>query len=83
MLRLLAGWPLHPHHPPPSLPPPRPPPTVKMVCDTCEKKLSKLVVPDKWKDGARNVVGGKDGGVRVQSAGPSSINKVHKTKRAG
>lgn len=47
-----------------------------MVCDTCESKLSKLVVPDKWKAGARNVIGGKDGGVRVQSAGPSSINKV-------
>lgn len=47
-----------------------------MVCETCESKLSKLVVPDKWKAGARNVIGGKDGGARVQSAGPSSINKV-------
>jgi cysteine-rich PDZ-binding protein len=25
-----------------------------MVCQRCEKKLDKLVVPDKWKAGARN-----------------------------
>ncbi|KNB42915.1 hypothetical protein JH06_3289 [Blastocystis sp. subtype 4] len=25
-----------------------------MVCSRCEKKMGKLVVPDKWKDGARN-----------------------------
>ncbi|KAG7401568.1 hypothetical protein PHYBOEH_000626 [Phytophthora boehmeriae] len=36
-----------------------------MVCSKCEEKLSKLVVPDKWKDGARNVTGGKDGGRAV------------------
>uniref|UniRef100_A0A1J3JAN7 Cysteine-rich PDZ-binding protein n=1 Tax=Noccaea caerulescens TaxID=107243 RepID=A0A1J3JAN7_NOCCA len=29
-----------------------------MVCDKCEKKLSKVIVPDKWKDGARNVTEG-------------------------
>ncbi|TMW64274.1 hypothetical protein Poli38472_012896 [Pythium oligandrum] len=39
-----------------------------MVCDKCEEKLSKLVVPDKWKDGARNTTGGKDGGRAVGSA---------------
>ena len=33
-----------------------------MVCQDCEKKLSKVIVPDKWKDGARNVTGGDDGG---------------------
>ena len=33
-----------------------------MVCKDCEKKLSKVIVPDKWKDGARNVTGGTDGG---------------------
>nr|VDD29608.1 unnamed protein product [Brassica oleracea] len=32
--------------------------TTKMVCDKCEKKLSKVIVPDKWKDGARNVTEG-------------------------
>ncbi|RLN95634.1 hypothetical protein BBJ28_00022344 [Nothophytophthora sp. Chile5] len=36
-----------------------------MVCEKCEEKLSKLVVPDKWKDGARNTTGGKDGGRAV------------------
>ncbi len=25
-----------------------------MVCSRCEKKMGKLIVPDKWKDGARN-----------------------------
>ena len=30
-----------------------------MVCDSCEGKLSKLIVPDKWKEGARNISGGK------------------------
>ncbi|KAF9918974.1 hypothetical protein BX616_003494 [Lobosporangium transversale] len=25
-----------------------------MVCTKCEKKLSKVICPDKWKDGARN-----------------------------
>lgn len=28
-----------------------------MVCDSCQGKLSKVIVPDKWKAGARNVVG--------------------------
>eukprot|EP00270_Netrium_digitus_P014402 TRINITY_DN4885_c0_g1_i1.p2 TRINITY_DN4885_c0_g1~~TRINITY_DN4885_c0_g1_i1.p2 ORF type:complete len:101 (-),score=30.49 TRINITY_DN4885_c0_g1_i1:187-489(-) len=25
-----------------------------MVCDKCEKKLTKVIVPDKWKEGASN-----------------------------
>ncbi|KAK9223636.1 hypothetical protein WN944_012082 [Citrus x changshan-huyou] len=25
-----------------------------MVCEKCEKKLSKVIVPDKWKEGASN-----------------------------
>lgn len=25
-----------------------------MVCDSCQGKLGKVVVPDKWKEGARN-----------------------------
>lgn len=36
-----------------------------MVCEKCEKKLNKVIVPDVWKDGARNVNGGKDGGRKV------------------
>jgi hypothetical protein len=38
-----------------------------MVCEKCEAKLSKLIVPDKWKDGARNTTGGKDGGRQIGS----------------
>eukprot|EP00250_Pteridium_aquilinum_P001652 c11851_g1_i1 orf=106-396(+) len=29
-----------------------------MVCDKCQKKLSKVIVPDKWKDGATNTTEG-------------------------
>ncbi|GAQ80898.1 hypothetical protein KFL_000650310 [Klebsormidium nitens] len=29
-----------------------------MVCAKCEKKLSKVVVPDKWKEGANNTTEG-------------------------
>ena len=36
-----------------------------MVCDKCEKKLDKGSNPDVWKDGARNTLGGKDGGRKV------------------
>ncbi|TYH68532.1 hypothetical protein ES332_D06G266200v1 [Gossypium tomentosum] len=25
-----------------------------MVCEKCQKKLSKVIVPDKWKEGASN-----------------------------
>lgn len=28
-----------------------------MVCDDCEKKLQRVITPDKWKDGARNTLG--------------------------
>lgn len=28
-----------------------------MVCGDCEKKLGKVICPDKWKDGARNTMG--------------------------
>ncbi|KAL0442897.1 UNVERIFIED_CONTAM: Cysteine-rich PDZ-binding protein [Sesamum latifolium] len=29
-----------------------------MVCEKCEKKLSKVIVPDKWKEGAHNTTQG-------------------------
>ncbi|ORX56839.1 cysteine-rich PDZ-binding protein [Hesseltinella vesiculosa] len=32
-----------------------------MVCAKCEKKLTTLAVPDKWKDGAKNVKAGQEG----------------------
>jgi hypothetical protein len=28
-----------------------------MVCSSCESKLSKICVPDKWKEGSRNTLG--------------------------
>lgn len=28
-----------------------------MVCKKCEKKLTTLAAPDKWKDGSKNVLG--------------------------
>ena len=46
-----------------------------MVCDKCQKKLSKVCVPDKWKDGAKNTVSG--GG---QLAGKS--NKALQKRKA-
>ena len=36
-----------------------------MVCEKCEKKLSKSAVPDVWKDGSRNAGAGRDGGRSV------------------
>lgn len=30
----------------------------KMVCEKCEKKLSKVITPDPWKTGARNTTEG-------------------------
>ncbi|RAL44853.1 hypothetical protein DM860_003612 [Cuscuta australis] len=29
-----------------------------MVCEKCEKKLAKVIVPDKWKEGAHNTTEG-------------------------
>eukprot|EP00936_MAST-01D_sp_MAST-1D-sp1_P000588 g588.t1 len=34
-----------------------------MVCAECEEKLSKVIVPDKWRDGARNTTGARSIGV--------------------
>ncbi|CAH8491670.1 unnamed protein product [Dicrocoelium dendriticum] len=34
-----------------------------MVCEKCEKKLGKVITPDPWKAGARNVIG--SGGRRL------------------
>eukprot|EP00164_Ancoracysta_twista_P004238 GFYU01005708.1.p1 GENE.GFYU01005708.1~~GFYU01005708.1.p1 ORF type:complete len:107 (+),score=23.96 GFYU01005708.1:124-444(+) len=36
-----------------------------MVCEKCQKKQSTLLVPDKWRDGAKNVTRGN------AAAGPS------------
>lgn len=29
-----------------------------MVCDSCQSKVSKICVPDKWKEGSRTVTSG-------------------------
>ncbi|CAI5986799.1 unnamed protein product [Closterium sp. NIES-65] len=34
-----------------------------MVCDKCAKKLSKVIVPDKWKEGASNTT--ESGGRKI------------------
>ncbi|URE41216.1 Cysteine-rich PDZ-binding [Musa troglodytarum] len=34
-----------------------------MVCDKCEKKLAKVIVPDKWKEGASNTT--ESGGRKI------------------
>ena len=39
------------------------PPT--MVCEKCEKKLSKAAVPEVWKEGSRSAGAGRDGGRSV------------------
>jgi cysteine-rich PDZ-binding protein len=49
-----------------------------MVCDKCEEKLSKLIVPDKWTDGARNTTGGKDGG---RAVGNDRLDKKRRANR--
>ncbi|KAA8520002.1 hypothetical protein F0562_014258 [Nyssa sinensis] len=40
-----------------------------MVCEKCEKKLSKVIVPDKWKEGASNTTEG--GGLHTEQ--PSAL----------
>ena len=36
-----------------------------MVCVKCQKKLDKLITPDSWKEGARNITKGSDGGRKI------------------
>ena len=36
-----------------------------MVCEKCEKKLSKAAVPEVWKEGSRSAGAGRDGGRSV------------------
>ncbi|WMV16229.1 hypothetical protein MTR67_009614 [Solanum verrucosum] len=46
-----------------------------MVCDKCEKKLSKVIVPDKWKEGASNTTEG--GGRKINENKLLSKKKSH------
>lgn len=48
-----------------------------MVCDFCQSKISKIAVPDKWKDGARNVIGSSSG------VKPGKTNKALSASKAG
>jgi cysteine-rich PDZ-binding protein len=43
-----------------------------MVCESCQKKVTKLVVPDKWKEGARNCVGSSSSSGGVVKAGKTN-----------
>ena len=53
-----------------------------MVCESCQNKVSKLVVPDKWKDGSRSHIGSSSSA--AGGGGSSSVGsiKVAKTNRA-
>ena len=44
-----------------------------MVCDSCLSKSAKVCVPDKWKDGARNVATSSGG---VGAIKPGKTNKL-------
>ena len=46
-----------------------------MVCDSCQSKLKSVCVPDKWKAGAKNVIGG--------SITAGKTNKALEMKKAG
>jgi cysteine-rich PDZ-binding protein len=49
-----------------------------MVCDTCQTKLGKVCVPDKWKDGARNTLGAGIGNIKA-----GKTNKALAAQKAG
>ena len=44
-----------------------------MVCDSCQTKVTKIAVPDKWKEGSRNCVGSSTG-----TGGPVKAGKTNK-----
>eukprot|EP00761_Pharyngomonas_kirbyi_P000564 gb/GECH01000564.1/.p1 GENE.gb/GECH01000564.1/~~gb/GECH01000564.1/.p1 ORF type:complete len:108 (+),score=23.20 gb/GECH01000564.1/:1-324(+) len=54
-----------------------------MVCSKCEKKLKKVVVPDKWKDGANNSKRDPKKTntlLKMKSGASSSSNKTKKSR---
>jgi len=50
-----------------------------MVCDKCEKKLAKIITPDPWKAGARNITdnGGRKVGENkaLKGSGSKGVSK--------
>ena len=46
---------------------------LNMVCDACQTKVTKIAVPDKWKEGSRNCVGSSSG-----TGGPVKAGKTNK-----
>lgn len=48
-----------------------------MVCDSCTSRLSRVCVPDKWKDGARNTIGG---GIRAGKTNKALAKKSESEK---
>ena len=49
-----------------------------MVCDSCQSKVKKVIVPDKWKEGSRNAVvkAGKTNKVTFCSVYYRNISKL-------
>lgn len=54
-------------------------PGASQVCEKCEKKLSKVICPDKWKEGASNTIEG--GGRKVNEN--KLLSKAKRWARAG
>ena len=50
-----------------------------MVCKTCEKKLARVICPDKWKDGARNTL---ESGGRMLNENKMLSKKKHRYGKA-
>ncbi len=48
-----------------------------MVCEKCQKKLSLIVTPDTWKDGARNTT---ESGTRVINENKATTSKRTTTR---
>jgi hypothetical protein len=44
----------------------------QMVCETCQKKLDKVICPDVWKDGASNT---NEGGRKINENKLTGANK--------
>ncbi|KAG5234755.1 cysteine-rich PDZ-binding protein [Salix suchowensis] len=55
-----------------------------MVCERCEKKLAKVIVPDKWKEGASNTTecGGRKS-TRINSSLRKKVMDFHTSNSGG
>eukprot|EP00055_Hartaetosiga_balthica_P005773 m.17465 g.17465 ORF g.17465 m.17465 type:complete len:99 (-) comp4786_c1_seq1:881-1177(-) len=48
-----------------------------MVCEKCEKKLTTIEAPDKWKDGARNTTSSDKGKIGANKLLKGKKNKMN------